>query len=126
MNSDRRKHPRRSSDRPDALSARATRVFSGPVSPTPSAGATVRDGIFGGERRRRQRRRPATSWLWLAGFRRRYVDLDQILVGGTNLGSGSSGARRISVYGCSPGCLLISIIVSVILTIFLNILIRLF
>jgi hypothetical protein len=33
---------------------------------------------------------------------------------------------RIRVYGCSPGCLLLSLAVSVLLTILLNILIRLF
>ena len=33
---------------------------------------------------------------------------------------------RVKLYGCSPGCLLVSIAVSVALTIFLNVLIRLF
>jgi hypothetical protein len=33
---------------------------------------------------------------------------------------------RVQVYGCSPGCLLISLAVSVFLTILLNVLIRLF
>lgn len=32
---------------------------------------------------------------------------------------------RVQVYGCSPGCLLLSLAVSVLLTIVLNILIRL-
>jgi hypothetical protein len=35
-------------------------------------------------------------------------------------------AGRVRVYGCSPGCLLISLVVSVLLTILLNVLIRLF
>jgi hypothetical protein len=33
---------------------------------------------------------------------------------------------RVRVYGCSPGCLLISLAVSLLLTILLNVLIRLF
>jgi hypothetical protein len=33
--------------------------------------------------------------------------------------------ERVRVYGCSPGCLLVSLAVSVLLTIFLNLLIRL-
>lgn len=33
---------------------------------------------------------------------------------------------RVRVYGCSPGCLLLSLAVSVLLTIVLNVLIRLF
>jgi hypothetical protein len=33
---------------------------------------------------------------------------------------------RVQIYGCSPGCLLLSLAVSVILTIILNVLIRLF
>jgi len=32
---------------------------------------------------------------------------------------------RVRVYGCSPGCLLLSLAVSVLLTILLNVLIRL-
>ena len=32
---------------------------------------------------------------------------------------------RVRVYGCSPGCPLVSLAVSVVLTIFLNLLIRL-
>jgi hypothetical protein len=32
---------------------------------------------------------------------------------------------RIRVYGCSPGCLLLSLAVSILLTILLNVLIRL-
>jgi hypothetical protein len=37
-----------------------------------------------------------------------------------------SAGGRVRVYGCSPGCLLISLAVSVLLTILVNILIRLF
>jgi hypothetical protein len=33
--------------------------------------------------------------------------------------------RRVRVYGCSPGCLLLSLGVSILLTILLNVLIRL-
>ncbi|MBA2742062.1 MAG: hypothetical protein H0U46_08640 [Actinobacteria bacterium] len=33
---------------------------------------------------------------------------------------------RVRVYGCSPGCLLISLVLSVLLTILLNVFIRLF
>jgi hypothetical protein len=33
---------------------------------------------------------------------------------------------RVRVYGCSPGCLLLSLAVSVLLTIVLNVVIRLF
>lgn len=33
---------------------------------------------------------------------------------------------RVRVYGCSPGCLLLSLAVSVVLTILVNVLIRLF
>jgi hypothetical protein len=33
---------------------------------------------------------------------------------------------RVRVYGCSPGCLLVSLAVSVLLTILVNVLIRLF
>lgn len=33
---------------------------------------------------------------------------------------------RVRVYGCSPGCLLLSLAVSVLLTILVNVLIRLF
>ena len=32
---------------------------------------------------------------------------------------------NVKVYGCSPGCLLLSVAVSIALTIFLNVLIRL-
>lgn len=35
------------------------------------------------------------------------------------------GDGRVRVYGCSPGCLLVSLAVSVLLTVLLNILIRL-
>jgi hypothetical protein len=45
-------------------------------------------------------------------------------------GRGPFGPRefrngRVHVYGCSPGCLLLSLAVSVLLTILLNVLIRL-
>ncbi len=33
---------------------------------------------------------------------------------------------RVQVYGCSPGCLLLSLLVSVILTIILNVILNLF
>jgi hypothetical protein len=33
---------------------------------------------------------------------------------------------RVRVYGCSPGCLLMSLAVSIVLTILVNVLIRLF
>ena len=36
------------------------------------------------------------------------------------------GSGRVRVYGCSPGCLIVSLAVSVLLTILLNLLIRLF
>jgi hypothetical protein len=36
------------------------------------------------------------------------------------------GGGRVRVYGCSPGCLLLSLAVSVVLTILVNVLIRLF
>ena len=36
------------------------------------------------------------------------------------------GEGRVRVYGCSPGCLLLSLGVSVLLTILVNVLIRLF
>jgi hypothetical protein len=36
----------------------------------------------------------------------------------------SFGNGRIQVWGCSPGCLLVSLLVSVILTIALNLLLR--
>jgi hypothetical protein len=36
------------------------------------------------------------------------------------------GGSRVRVYGCSPGCLLLSLAISVVLTILVNILIRLF
>lgn len=36
------------------------------------------------------------------------------------------GGSRVQIYGCSPGCLLLSIGVSVLLTILVNVLIRLF
>jgi hypothetical protein len=42
--------------------------------------------------------------------------------------SGDQGSRggRVRVYGCSPGCLGLSLFVSLALTIFINVLIRLF
>ena len=52
--------------------------------------------------------------------------LGPILMGRNDLfGSRPAGNGRVKVYGCSPGCLLISIAVSIALTIFLNVLIRL-
>ena len=51
--------------------------------------------------------------------------LGPILMGRNDLlGSRPAGNERIKVYGCSPGCLLISIAASIVLTIFLNVLIR--
>lgn len=35
------------------------------------------------------------------------------------------GGGRVRVYGCSPGCLLLSLAVSILLTILVNVLIRL-
>ena len=43
------------------------------------------------------------------------------MFGGRTFGSG-----RVRVYGCSPGCLLLSLGVSILLTIVLNLLIRAF
>jgi hypothetical protein len=40
-------------------------------------------------------------------------------------GGGYAGGR-VRVYGCSPGCLLVSLLLSVILTLLLNLFIRLF
>ncbi len=34
------------------------------------------------------------------------------------------GNDRLQVYGCSPGCLLLSLLVSIVLTILLNLLLR--
>ena len=42
------------------------------------------------------------------------------------LPSASSGSGRVRVYGCSPGCLLLSLALSIFLTIVLNLLIRAF
>ena len=39
---------------------------------------------------------------------------------------GQRGGGRVKVYGCSPGCLLVSLGLSVFLTIVLNLLIRAF
>jgi hypothetical protein len=36
------------------------------------------------------------------------------------------GGGRVRVYGCSPGCLLMSLLASIVLTIVLNLLIRAF
>jgi hypothetical protein len=36
------------------------------------------------------------------------------------------GGGRVKVYGCSPGCLLMSLLASILLTIVLNLLIRAF
>ena len=45
---------------------------------------------------------------------------------GGPFGGRSYGGGRVRVYGCSPGCLLVSLAVSVILTVLVNVLIRLF
>jgi hypothetical protein len=46
--------------------------------------------------------------------------------GGAALGPILMGEKdRVKMYGCSPGCLLISIAISVVFTIVLNVLIRL-
>lgn len=34
------------------------------------------------------------------------------------------GGGRVQIWGCSPGCLLLSLLVSIVLTILLNLLIR--
>ena len=47
-----------------------------------------------------------------------------MLFGGTT--SRRSGGGRVQVYGCSPGCLALSLLVSIFLTILINVLIRLF
>jgi hypothetical protein len=41
-------------------------------------------------------------------------------------GGRSFGGGRVRVYGCSPGCLLMSLLASIVLTILLNLLIRAF
>jgi ribose/xylose/arabinose/galactoside ABC-type transport system permease subunit len=41
-------------------------------------------------------------------------------------GGRSFGGGRVRVYGCSPGCLLMSLLASLLLTIILNLLIRAF
>jgi hypothetical protein len=52
--------------------------------------------------------------------------LDAVLMGRNDLfGTRPAGNGRVKVYGCSPGCLLVSIAVSIALTIFVNVLIRL-
>jgi hypothetical protein len=38
----------------------------------------------------------------------------------------SYGGGRVRVYGCSPGCLLVSLVLSVFLTLLINLLIRVF
>jgi hypothetical protein len=40
-------------------------------------------------------------------------------------GPGNPSGGRVRVYGCSPGCLLLSLAVSIVLTIVLNVLVRL-
>jgi hypothetical protein len=45
---------------------------------------------------------------------------------GALFGGRSYRGGRVRVYGCSPGCLLVSLAVSLILTILVNLLIRLF
>jgi hypothetical protein len=60
-------------------------------------------------------------------IRCRSVDIGPPLMGSNDLfNSRRSRDGRVRVYGCSPGCLLVSIVVSLALTIFLNVLIRLF
>lgn len=59
--------------------------------------------------------------------RSRHVDLGPNLMGSNDLfNSRPSAEGRVKVYGCSPGCLFVSIAVSVALTVLLNVLIRLF
>ena len=41
-------------------------------------------------------------------------------------GGRSYGAGRVRVYGCSPGCLLISLLASAVLTLLVNVVIRAF
>ena len=41
-------------------------------------------------------------------------------VGGGAFGPRAFGGGRVRVYGCSPGCLLISVVISLILTLLLN------
>jgi hypothetical protein len=41
-------------------------------------------------------------------------------------GGRSYGGGRVRLYGCSPGCLLMSLLASIVLTILLNLLIRAF
>jgi hypothetical protein len=41
-------------------------------------------------------------------------------------GGRTFGGGRVRVYGCSPGCLLMSLLASIVLTIVLNLLIRAF
>ena len=41
-------------------------------------------------------------------------------------GARTFGGGRVRVYGCAPGCLLVSLAVSVVLTILVNLLIRAF
>ncbi|HUG13825.1 MAG TPA: hypothetical protein VMM78_02310 [Thermomicrobiales bacterium] len=41
-------------------------------------------------------------------------------------GPRSFGGGRVQVFGCSPGCLLLSLMVSIVLTVLLNVAIRLF
>jgi hypothetical protein len=60
------------------------------------------------------------------GLRRGGAALGPILMGENDpFGSRPVENGRFRAYGCSPGCLLISIAVSIALTIFLNVLIRL-
>jgi ribose/xylose/arabinose/galactoside ABC-type transport system permease subunit len=42
------------------------------------------------------------------------------------LGGKSYGGGRIRVYGCSPGCLIVSLLLSLFLTLVINLLIRAF
>ena len=41
-------------------------------------------------------------------------------------GGRSNGSGTVRVYGCSPGCLVMSLVASILLTILVNVLIRLF
>ena len=46
--------------------------------------------------------------------------------GGGLFGPTRLRGRRVQVYGCAPGCLLVSLVLSIFLTILLNLLIRAF
>jgi hypothetical protein len=60
------------------------------------------------------------------GLRHGGAALGPILMGEKDhFGGRPMGNGRVKMYGCSPGCLLISIAISVVFTIVLNVLIRL-